>query len=405
MVERARPANGTGAPQPIIADLHGGPGFRNVGHNGLADLATALGRDVIVFDQRGTGASQPSLVCQEATDDRAVLALRDAEQRAAIRKHLATCRARLVRAGVDLDQYRLSTDAADVADLRTALGIDRWMYVGLSFGTKLGQAVLRDHPDGIDAVVLDSVQPLQDQVAEDAMNGRRAFDVLFDNCAADPTCAKEHPDLERRFDAWLAQLDAQPAVLDVDTVRITFDADFAVSALFEGLYDRTLIPLLPGLVEQGIAGDYSVIGPAILARTPTSERFSAGMATSLDCADRIPFVDDALLRRSAQPLGYGTLADPAPDAADCRLWDVTPSPMSVRRPVVSDVPTLVFTGEYDPITPPRYGEAVASRLSNSTVVQFKGEGHGHYDTPCGTALVKAFLDHPTAPVDGSCART
>ena len=63
--------------------------------------------------------------------------------------------------GVDLAAYNSAENAADLADLRTALGIDGWNLYGVSYGSNLAMSELRDHPEGIRSVVLDSCRSPQ----------------------------------------------------------------------------------------------------------------------------------------------------------------------------------------------------------------------------------------------------
>ena len=71
------------------------------------------------------------------------------------------CHDRLVDDGVALDSYNTAENAADIADLRVAMGIEEWDLYGVSYGTALALTVLRDHPEGVRSVVLDSVSAAQ----------------------------------------------------------------------------------------------------------------------------------------------------------------------------------------------------------------------------------------------------
>ena len=70
---------------------------------------------------------------------------------------LAACRDRLVDEGVDLNGYNTPQNAADLADLRVALGIDEWNLRGVSYGSALAIETIRSHPEGLHAVLLDSI--------------------------------------------------------------------------------------------------------------------------------------------------------------------------------------------------------------------------------------------------------
>src|SRR5579859_8987 len=118
--------------------LAGGPGNR-VEPGDLSDFADA-GRDLITFDQRGVGASQPALNCP-AVGNRDPLSAA-VESVAA----LAACRDDLVRQGVHLAAYTIPEDAADVDAIRQALGYRQLDLYGVSYGTQVALAVMRDFP-------------------------------------------------------------------------------------------------------------------------------------------------------------------------------------------------------------------------------------------------------------------
>ena len=78
----------------------------------------------------------------------------------------------------------------------------------------------------------------------------------------------------------------------------------------------------------------------------------------------------------------------------CEVWGV---PARTLNPTVSDLPTLVLAGTYDPITPPAWGELAASTLSRSTFITVAGSGHAVYAAgPCPQGLIKQYFDDPAS---------
>jgi pimeloyl-ACP methyl ester carboxylesterase len=135
------------APDPLFV-TSGGPGSSSAGLLGLADSIYVRDRDVVVVEQRGTRWSEPFLACPEV--ERALLAgLRTADPVAAeTQREVAAaraCAARLRADGNDLSAYTTAENAADLADIRTALGYEQWNLWGLSYSTRLALTVLRDH--------------------------------------------------------------------------------------------------------------------------------------------------------------------------------------------------------------------------------------------------------------------
>ena len=73
------------------------------------------------------------------------------------------------------------------------------------------------------------------------------------------------------------------------------------------------------------------------------------------------------------------------------------------QPVVSQLPALILSGEYDPITPPAWGRLAAETLDHSFFYEFPGIGHGVMrSNECGLEIGLSFLDHPTVAPDATC---
>ncbi len=181
------------------------------------------------------------------------------------------------------------------------------------------------------------------------------------------------------------------------------------SLLFQALYQTEMVPWLPEVIAEAAKGN---AGPAnlLLSTNLTNAEFSAtGMHYSMQCQDEVAFTSEAALAASveANPL-FAKLMDSgrryARDTVEaCALWNVQPSGPAANAPVVSDIPTLVLAGEFDPITPPSMGKAVAGNLSNAAFVEFPAVGHGVvFSGECGESVVAAFFAGEDAP-DAACA--
>ena len=417
------PATGERIDDVPVVYLEGGPGG-----NALEGLEVSGGilleplnerRDVIVFDQRGTGFSRPALSCpetRELTRELIGQALPIAEENELWLGALRTCRDRLAEDGIDLSLVNSAANAADVDRLRVALGHEQWDLYGISYGTRLAQTVMRDFPNGVRRVVLDSAYPLElDIHASIAASSQRAFRLLLDSCTADSACNEHYPDLEEALIAASDRLSASPEPgqasfsLDGETVDTLMTGERLAWLIFEALYQTNVIPWLPEIISEAAKGN---VEPAnlMLSNSLINDAFSSvGMHFSTQCADEVPFTTREAITSGveASPL-FARLQDPegtyAQDTIDtCALWNVPPSPPVENEPVRSDIPTLVLAGEFDPITPPSAGMAVAANLSNATFIEFPAAGHGVLsDGECVESIVLAFLDGENAP-DASCA--
>lgn len=396
-------------PDPVIY-LSGGPGG-----NAVAELpewvetAYLADRDLILLDQRGTGYSLPSLNCPESEEG-----IEDATQ---------ACRDRLVSEGVDLQAYNSAENAADVADLRAALGYEEWNLYGISYGTRLALTVMRDYPEGVRSVIIDSVYPPEVNSWEEyGQNTANEFKSLFAACAMNADCDAAYPDLAQTFDSVVEQLNAEPAEYtgtDPDSgeeTDLTLTGDDFIDRLFQMLYSSTSIPYFPWVITEVANGNYMALDEAEAGeasdggfrQAPDEDvSDSEGMNMSVECQEEVAFLDEnAALDNvpdAGSPLHNNSILTIQSTFSDCAIWGVKAADPIETQPVKSDIRTLVVAGEFDPITPAKWAESAASHLPNSFFFVFPGGGHGVIDmNECSSGIMQSFLDDPTSEPDASC---
>jgi len=245
-------------PDPVIY-LHGGPGGSAIsGASRWLDHPLREDRDFILLDQRATGYSEPALCPELSRDDMMVVAEdRSPEEATAERLALSlACRDALLSSGVDLGSYNSDTSSADLVDLRRVLGYDSWNLYGISYGTKLALTTLRNSPEGIRSVVLDSAYPPGVQAFDHrTLNFVRALKVLFEACASDAACRAAYPDPKESLFATLKDLGERPLTLRVGrdgalpVDEFTINAQDFLIAAHQMLYRRPMIALVPFTLE------------------------------------------------------------------------------------------------------------------------------------------------------------
>ncbi|MCU1455640.1 MAG: hypothetical protein JWN46_3786, partial [Acidimicrobiales bacterium] len=403
-------------PDPVV-QLEGGPGYPSLVDVARYANSRLLGeRDYIIWDQRGLGFSQPNLDCPEtneaiwgifATADPAPVEGRRIEA------SLAACRARLLAAGVDLDGYDTVQNAADLADLRVALGIKEWNLRGVSYGSALAIETVRSHPQGLHSVLLDSV------VAPDgpygsvdrAKSALRAFDELYRACAAQPTCAAKYGDLHALALRAAKALDTTPyrtTIRDPETGKVrpvAITGQDLWAGLFNAMYDNTLIPAMPGAIKAIADGNRSIIDALASNGIPFAAGSAEAMTASVDCADRARLLDTkgfvpfAAAHPELGPLMYLS----APETG-CSRWGVHEAAPPFNQLLGRDtkVPIIVMAGRFDPVTPPAGTRRVADALGLA-LLQFPDVGHGAVSSDdCARTIWFAFMDAPSARPDTSC---
>jgi pimeloyl-ACP methyl ester carboxylesterase len=402
------------AAEPVVY-LHGGPGGDTVrsAANWL-DEPFLPDHDIVLYDQRGSGRSEPSLECPEVDDaTRANFESLEPFEAAMAAQGAAidACRERLVAAGTDLDAYDSEASAADLEALRLALDVPRWNLLGISYGTRLALTYMRSFPDSVRSAVLDSVYPTTVGKATAIIDAAdRAMRQLTDGCVSDPECGAAFSDFATAIDRAQTRLDAEPYVGQVDlgannggTITLRIDGNDAIAGLFTALYETTLIPLLPSIIEAVAGGDYSIIPTIAQQGIPFATQFADGAALSVDCADNAGVDVDATDSRLTNPGRFASIVVTNVNS-HCARWDVEPTSPTYNEAVTLDVPVLVLAGRYDPVTPPADSRSAANDLPNATYVEADGVGHGvlYSGADCFLDMYVEYLGDPAASIDTMC---
>ena len=389
----------------------------------LAAVASGMNadREVIFVDQRGTYHSDPFLACPEYDkylDDSLSLHFSDPATGKLDEASVRECRDRLAQSGVDFSAYNSAENAADIADLRVALGIAEWNVYGVSYGTDLAQWLLRDHPEGIRSVVLDSVVPIDQNIIEEwwpaAAMGYRA---IFDACAAQPACASAYPDLEAEFTATVNRLNDEPLVVETTNAAgeptvVNIDGYTVANLIVQQSYvGESGFASVPSMIHELANGDGHAAATSLLSRTSPPGLVGYGLAFGAYCREMVALTTPEEVTARAKEvlpdfpdevLQFLPVAGRAFE--DCAIWDAGAAAADELGPVQSDVPVLILGGTFDMVTPFAWGEIVAKGLENAQVVAIPGGGHGLVNTmPCAQELMTAFIDNPDAPVDATCA--
>lgn len=414
-------------PAPLVF-LQGGPGGSALDLIGpdLYELfirPVTARRDLVLFDQRGTGAAVPSLNCPDllVIYQQTLLDRLPPEERAGrIRKAFQGCQDRLRLSGVDVAAYTTTQNAADVIAVTRAFGYPGPINLyGASYGTRLALAVMRDYPGYVRAAVLDSVLPLEARLYNDLPGfGETSLQRLFDNCAADAECRRRYPDLEGVFWDLVERLRAQP--VEVPTANLLtwqigsalVDDKMLVNTIIWGLYDSSVIPYLPQAIFDMRSGDYAFMTSLLSVPLTSTDGISIGMHFAVNCHEQVfassPDELGAALAAFPRVESYGrnvTFDDPALFYEACELLGAAPFDPADNLPLLTDLPALVLAGQYDSRTPPEYAEQVAKNLFGSYYFVIPGKGHVpsiDASSTCARDLMLAFLDNPEVEPDAAC---
>lgn len=386
--------------KPPLVMLHGGPGLTALGGmiRGVAQSGMARDRDVVLYDQRGAGLAEPVLCPDFQVED---YERDDAGARERFRARARACVESIRRDGGDPAMYHTRNSALDLAALRRALGYSVWDIWGESYGGRLAAEAMRTDPDGIRSVVLSRPVPHGSFRAERAKAWRDAFTVVFDACAADRRCAAAFPKPEEDLQGLFEQLARSPVLIDVvDGGATRLDGGALVHALVRLARAPSGVAWIPFLLDEMGRGDFDRATRHLMGR-------SAGRGTPgrvsfwlVECAD-VYGPGFQVLQDSVEAMLPTVFHVQRP--LECDVWQDGFASEEAMRPVSSDIPTLILTAQFDPVTPPEFGHRIAATLSNAYVYELPGESHSSREvTDCHRSLVDQFWSDPTRAPDASC---
>jgi pimeloyl-ACP methyl ester carboxylesterase len=396
---------------PVIF-LTGGPGGRAIPRTIHAVDPSFGGRDLIFFEQRGTALADPKLDCPGYAEEkqRAQLGeINGAELAHGLIKIAARCANDARRAGAILSGYTTQAIVQDIEDFRAIRGYDKINLVGLSYSGKVVSEYARDHPDRSRAVVANTPLTLEanyDEYGESAM--RRTLDLIIAGCERTPSCDDAHPRLSSKFRQIVARASSNPWKIKIGDpdggpanrmVRAT--SWVVANAFLDQLYSPESFETVPARIDAVWNGDHHALA-SIIDISKSSYPWLMRMA--LWCNEEVPFEDrtTVLTDLHAYP-EFGGVDQATIPVGLCKAAGFHARPAATENePVSSDVPFLIFSGQFDPATPPTLHRAMVRTLPHATIALFPWAGHGAGFSKCGAQLLKQFLDDPRAELDIRC---
>jgi pimeloyl-ACP methyl ester carboxylesterase len=378
-------------------------------------------RDFILMDVRGTGLTRPNLNCPEMDRDSA---RSKSEQRGfagwieEMLQNSDDCRDRLLAEGRHLAAYNSKSAAEDIVDLMSAADIESMNIYGASYGTRIAFSLLRDHPEQVRSLVLESVLPPNaDLVIQQQVGFGQVIAHVAAGCAADAACNAKYPDLEVRFRNRLEDLNRSPLDIEIFNPASRSKQNYPligvdiVDLLFDLMYGSESLRYLPTLLDSLSRGNEASLQSwfqTYRLRTAGPDTTSEGVYYAFACSEQVAYVD--MKTAAAAAAEYSLYNDDGlvgfSDYLTCPRWPVPAVDASERQPVVSDKPVLLLSGEYDPVTPAAFAEMAAATLSQSYHFILPDAGHAPLShSLCANEIADAFLDDPTQRPSAACLET
>lgn len=382
-VVRLDSANARPQADPLVA-IAGGPGqAASLAFLGSSALAKAREtRHVYLLDQRGTGFSSP-LPCANPR-------LSTEPSPAAAAEAARTCLASLAR---DPRLFTTSQAVRDLEALRQALGAPALNLLAVSYGTRVAQHYARRYRATTRSLILDGVVPADLALGPAiAVHSQAALDGVVTGCQADAACQQAFPQLKQEARAVLARREGAPLAPEAIATTVQM-------ALYQGA-TRSLLPLL---LHNAATGNYTPLATQYQRLAELQLRgLNFAMANSVICSEDLPHVDWERLdwteldrtflgRRQMQQL-----------RAVCEVWPRGAVDPDLRTPLQGDLPVLLLSGEFDPVTPADYARRAATHLPNAQLVEVPGQAHNTLDAGCVPELIAGFLERPRRPLEREC---
>lgn len=417
---KTKPAPGKRT-DPVIY-LTGGPGAHAITYvKRFKDHGLVKHRDLYILEQRGIGYSDDFCEFYNIRNPKLGDVNNFAASQMANVEAAAQCARNAKQAGVDISGYNTTENARDVKALRIALGFDNWNVWGISYGSILGQAYIKQDPEGIRAVVLDAIMPLF--ARDDALFWRvakwydRDLKKLDEACEKHGDCADNYPQLGQRIRQAAKSVFGKPIEVEVkDTEaypsgKAYIFEDTVAMLPFIMFYEQSNYPALPAIIYawSDIVERRDETYFKLLSQM-TSNFFtsSVGMRDAILCNDggKDSIMNSGLTDLKELPIlgaAMGTKESLIKTAELCSIVGTAPRPASEYTMTETDLPTLIIEGDMDPITPPPLAKAILPGLKNATYVEFPYAGHGpSRSVDCAGDMLNLFYDSPNSKPDLSC---
>lgn len=409
ILKKSTPSKNTNA----VVFIQGGPGA-----SGIDNIWTWLdhplrkNNDIIVFDVRGTGYSQPRLSENLGQKMLEILAKNQSAEEDEKQKTnvIMSSRQDLINRGVNIDAYNSFNIAKDLHALKTTLNYKNWNVYGVSYGTYVAQVYASNYPEDIKSLVLDSaVYDISTYYVDNTSNYINSLHKVFEICKKDKKSNEEYPNLDKVYYKVIADLEKNPLTVSVDKSLIpsgtfTYNAEDFKVAVQQALYNKQLVEVIPMLIYQFYERRKEPLGNLVSAFSSLLG-MDYGVYYCVSCNEALPNNDFSKYQQNASQFKglNGGISFYKSDFKVCDAWNADRTAASKVHYDLSNLffakyKTLVFSGEFDPITPQNNGKRLAEKL-NANNIDANTYGHVPSFTKIGYAVVEKFINNPNQKLD------
>ncbi|NHF60366.1 alpha/beta hydrolase [Flavobacteriaceae bacterium TP-CH-4] len=361
-------------------------------------------RDIVLMDQRGTGASEA--ICIDM--GKAIFAivrqdLGPKEELLALDSIFNLCKKVVNQKGVDMAGYTSQENAADFEDLRKELGYEQWNLFGASYGSRLGLTIMRDFPNSVRSSIFVGVFAPESQLSgETIIDFEKSLFEVLRRCEQNEKCNSRYPHLKNRLLTLLKKLRSEPLHLNYDSQPFVLNRRDALLLLHHSLYSRYTIAYIPKIIEAMEKNELEPISNALQRLEFIYNLVNWPMNNSIMAYEELPFIDSLKINnaRSKSELGFDIMTFEGFNSLSD--WHPFRAEVLENQPVISEIPTLMASGSLDPVTPISNANEALRYLKNGHGVIFPDESHD-LANPCFLEIAEDFLNNPFHKPDVDCS--
>ena len=369
--------------------------------------------DIIGWDPRGTGESDPPIDCIDDYD-RYFTEIDSTPESDAEREALVEIAQGFARECIDnnrdiIEHVGTNNSARDIDTIRRALGEDQISYFGFSYAGELGAVWVTLFPDTVRAAVFDGASDPEADALESSLQQAAGFEASLDTflsrCSVDDDCAfHNNGDAEAAFDALLDELDDEP--VPGESGRPPVNRDVAITAVIQAMYSDTYWPALERSLAAAQFGD----GAGLLELHDSYYRRSSdgSYGNLLEAFQVISCADTAerltVEQADAQAALFSEVAPHLSPEGSVGGYFCTFFPESTDpRITITGAgagPILVIGTTGDPATPFESSARMANALEDGRLVIVEADQHTGYGVNrCVIDVVNDYLIELTVPAD------
>ena len=305
----------------------------------------------------------------------------------------------------DLTQYTTTNAVIDLEEIRKWLGYGKINIYGLSYGTRVALVYMKMFPNSIESCILWSPVPTYARMPlYHAQFAQNTIELLFENCRKDSLCNYAYPRLKKEFNSLMLRMKRNPVTFkQIDSLgnskNIMISWNTFQNKLRTFMYAPSGMRKIPYIIHQAYMGDFASFISLYPNEVDTSNFIAEGFYLCVTCTEDVPYIKPREIKFLTDNTFMGTYRIDQQTGA-CAQWIRGNVPNDFFKPTITDIPTLILSGLYDPVTPVSSAREIASHLSNSTLVIIPEMSHtidGLSNPECFDEICLRFINNPFNP--------